>query len=123
MRWLFIPAFWVFRKKYPGPKDTDWVFDLVQDDAEIQLSQHAGDGAFGCAINVRLTGVDGLFRKCLERGLDVTGLERSPVHRGSVDQTWGIREFYVTDADGNMLRFGEPIPYQSPEFFPHCTQM
>lgn len=52
------------------------VLDLVQDDAEIQLSQHAGDGAFGGAINVRLTGVDGLFRKCLERGLDVTGHER-----------------------------------------------
>jgi hypothetical protein len=50
----------------------DWVIDLVQDDVEIQLSQHAGDGAFGCAINVRLTGVDGLFRKCQERGLDVT---------------------------------------------------
>jgi hypothetical protein len=33
-----------------------------------------------------------------------------PVHRGPVDQTWGIREFYVTDADGNMLRFGEPTP-------------
>ena len=26
-----------------------------------------------------------------------------------MNQTWGIREFYVTDADGNTLRFGEPI--------------
>jgi hypothetical protein len=25
-----------FRKKYPEAKDTDWVIDLVQDDAEIQ---------------------------------------------------------------------------------------
>jgi hypothetical protein len=82
----------------------------VKDDAEIQLSQHAGDGVFGCAINVRLTGVDSLFRKYLESGLDITGREDSPVHRGPVDQTSGIREFYVTDSDGNTLRFGEPIP-------------
>jgi len=86
------------------------VIDLVQGDAEIQLSQHAGDGAFGCAINLRVKDVDGLFRKYVERGLDTKGHEDSPVHRGPVNQTRGIREFYVTDADGNTLRFGEPMP-------------
>lgn len=98
-----------FQKKYAEAKDTDWVIDLVQDGAEIQLSQHAGDGAFGCAINVRVTGIDDFFRRCVERGLDISGHENSPVHRGPVDQTWGMREFYVSDADGNTLRFGEPI--------------
>jgi hypothetical protein len=98
-----------FKKKYPDASDNEWVIDLVQDDAEIQLSQHAGDGAFGCAINIRVKDVDGLFQKYLDRGLDTTGHEESPVHRGPVDQTWGIREFYVTDADGNTLRFGELI--------------
>lgn len=99
-----------FKKKYPEGKDTDWVIDLVNGDAEIQLSQHAGDGAFGCAINVRVPDVDDLFQKYLERGLDISGHENSPVHRGPVNQTWGIREFYVTDADGNTLRFGQPLP-------------
>ncbi len=99
-----------FKKKYPEDSDTDWVVDLVQEDAEIQLSLHKGDGAFGSAINIRVTDVDGLFRKYLERGLDIGGHENSPVHRGPVDQTWGMREFYVTDPDGNTLRFGEPIP-------------
>ena len=56
-----------FKKKHGEAKDTDWVIDLVQGDAEIQLSQHAGDGAFGCAINVRITDVDGLFNRYLER--------------------------------------------------------
>jgi catechol 2,3-dioxygenase-like lactoylglutathione lyase family enzyme len=98
-----------FQKKYAEAKDTDWVIDLVQDGAEIQLSQHAGDGAFGCAVNIRVRGLDELFRRCLDRGLDLSGHENSPVHRGPLDQTWGIREFYVTDADGNTLRFGEPI--------------
>jgi hypothetical protein len=40
-----------FEKKTAGASDTDWVVDLVHGDAEIQLSQHAGDSAFGCAIN------------------------------------------------------------------------
>lgn len=98
-----------FRKKYPEASETDWVIDLVQGDAQIQLSQHRGDGAFGCAINIRVKDVDGLFRTYVERGLDTTLRENSPVHCGPVDQTWGIREFYVTDTDGNTLRFGEPI--------------
>jgi catechol 2,3-dioxygenase-like lactoylglutathione lyase family enzyme len=99
-----------FKKKYPEANDTDWVIDLVQDEAEIQLSQHAGDGAFGCAINFRVEDVDGLFRKYVERGWDTAQRKDSPVHCGPVNQTWGIREFYVTDPDGNTLRFGEPIP-------------
>lgn len=98
-----------FQKKYPDASDSDWVIDLINGEAEIQLSQHAGDGAFGCAINVRVKDVDSLFRKYLARGLDTSGHEDSPVHQGPVDQTWGIREFYVTDADGNTLRFGEPL--------------
>ncbi|WP_432327650.1 hypothetical protein ACRQ5D_30765 [Mucilaginibacter sp. P25] len=32
-------------------------------------------------------------------------LKESPVHQGPTDQTWGTREFYVTDTDGNTLRF------------------
>ncbi len=99
-----------FKKKYPEDSDTDWVVDLVQGDAEIQLSLHKGDGSFGCAINIRVTDIDGVFRRYLERGLNIRGHENSPVHRGPVDQTWGMREFYVTDPDGNTLRFREAIP-------------
>ncbi len=98
-----------FSKKYSEASDADWVIDLVQGDAQIQLSQHAGDGAFGCAINIRIEDVDGLFSTYVERGLDTRARENSPVHCGPIDQTWGIREFYVTDTDGNTLRFGEPI--------------
>jgi hypothetical protein len=27
------------------------------------------------------------------------------VHEGPLDQTWGTREFYVDDPDGNTIRF------------------
>jgi len=26
------------------------------------------------------------------------------------DRTWGMREFYVWDPDGNLLKFGVPTP-------------
>lgn len=96
-----------FELKEPG--DPSPVVDLVHGDAELQLSVLRGDGVFGCAINVRVDDVDALFAKYLARGLDTSGHEDSPVHRGPVDQTWGMRELYVTDPDGNTLRFGTPI--------------
>jgi hypothetical protein len=51
--------------------------------------------------------------KYVERGPRYQGNEDSPVHRGPVNQTWGIRELYVTDAEGNTLYFAEPLPQES----------
>ncbi|WP_394354236.1 VOC family protein [Pedobacter ghigonis] len=51
--------------------------------------------------------VDFLFAKFVSRGLE--GKSGSPVHQGPVDQTWGRREFYVTDPDGNTLRYCQYI--------------
>jgi uncharacterized glyoxalase superfamily protein PhnB len=48
--------------------------------------------------------VDTLFRTFLARGLTPAKPE-SPVHQGPTDQTWGTREFYVDDPDGNTLAF------------------
>ena len=47
---------------------------------------------------------DVLFDKFLARGL-VRPNTPGPVHQGPTDQTWGTREFYVDDPDGNTLRF------------------
>jgi hypothetical protein len=53
------------------------------------------------------------MRPCLKtyarRGLDISNKKESPVHQGPVAQTWGMREFYVNDPDGNTLRFRQPI--------------
>lgn len=85
--------------------DNDPVIDLVRDGAGIQLSSMSGDGVYGTAVNVETYDVDSLFAEFLSRGLDISGRENSPVHLGPIDQTWGSREFYVTDMDGNTLRF------------------
>lgn len=72
------------------------------------LSSHRGDGKFGQAIAVITNHVDWLFQKFLDRGLKTPGNPDSPVHEGPTDQTWGTREFYVNDPDGNTLRFVQP---------------
>lgn len=74
---------------------------------ELHLSSHAGDGKFGQAVVVLVDDVDSLFRAYRARGLDTSGKADSPVHQGPLDQTWGTREFYVDDPNGNTLRFVE----------------
>jgi catechol 2,3-dioxygenase-like lactoylglutathione lyase family enzyme len=80
---------------------------LAREDAPLFLSSHGGDGEFGQAVVVTTTDVDGLFRKFRARGLRTPGNPEAPqaVHEGPIDQTWGTREFYVDDPDGNTLRF------------------
>jgi hypothetical protein len=68
------------------------------------LSSHRGDGAFGQAVVVLIEDVDALFEKFRARGL-VPPKRDSPVHHGPTDQSWGTREFYADDPDGNTLRF------------------
>jgi catechol 2,3-dioxygenase-like lactoylglutathione lyase family enzyme len=87
----------------------DPVVDLVNGDIEMQLTILETDSLFGSVVNIRVDDVDGLFKKYLERGLDISWKEGSPVHQGPVDQSWGMREFYVTDSDGNTLRFNCPF--------------
>jgi len=88
------------------PDDGDPSFSvLMREGDRLFLSSHRGDGEFGQAIVVLTGDVDSLFRKFRERGLKTPGNPGSPVHEGPTDQTWGTREFYVDDPDGNTLRF------------------
>ena len=90
-----------------APWDADLsspVIDLLREDAKIQLTV-LGEVPTGIAFNVEVEDVDELFRYYKDRGLDTSGRLNSPVHQGPLDQSWGTREFYVTDPDGNTLRF------------------
>lgn len=85
------------------------VIDLVRDGAELQLSRHAGDGVFGSVNRVFVDDVDERYATFRKRGLDTTRRPESPIHTCPVDQTWGLREFAVTDPDGNNLCFCMPV--------------
>ena len=76
------------------------------------LSSHTGDGVFGQHVVVMVEDVDALFQTFLRRGL-VPPERDSPVHQGPIDQTWGTREFYVDDPDGNTIVFTQEAAFLS----------
>lgn len=98
-----------FELKDPNASVEDWVVALKNGDAELNLTILEGDQKMGIAANVMVDDIDARFEKYLQRGLDISNKEDSPVHQGPLNQSWGNREFYVTDSDGNTLRFFEPI--------------
>jgi catechol 2,3-dioxygenase-like lactoylglutathione lyase family enzyme len=97
-----------FERKWPGYEEQEMengVVGLVREGAELQLSRHAGDGVFGSVNRVFVDDVDERYTTFRARGLDTTRRPDSPLHTAPVDQTWGLREFAVTDPDGNGLCF------------------
>ena len=93
------------------PEDTPAspVVDLGHEEMELQITTHESDRLFGSVVYVWVDDVDSLFAKYRSRGLNTSAKPNSPVHQGPIDQTWGRREFYVTDADENTLRFCQNI--------------
>jgi catechol 2,3-dioxygenase-like lactoylglutathione lyase family enzyme len=85
---------------------TDPSFCILSLDGDrLFLSSHRGDGAYGQAIVIQTDNVDATVATMRHRGLPPTNKSDSPVHTAPVNQTWGTREFYVDDPDGNTLRF------------------
>lgn len=96
-----------FTLKYPNEADNELVIELVNGDAEILLTSM--DGTPRIAIYISVADVDNIFKKYVDRGLKISNNPDSPVHNSPLDQTWGLREFYVNDPGGNTLRFATPI--------------
>jgi catechol 2,3-dioxygenase-like lactoylglutathione lyase family enzyme len=102
-----------FERRWPADEDRETAYGvahLVRDQAELQLSRHAGDGVFGSLIRLYVDDIDERYATFRARGLDTTLRPESPVHTAPVDQFWGLREFAVTDPDGNGLLFCMPTP-------------
>jgi catechol 2,3-dioxygenase-like lactoylglutathione lyase family enzyme len=89
----------------------------MRDGDSLFLSSHSGDGVFGQAIAVAVDDVDRLFRTFRSRGL-APGRPESPVHCAPLEQSWGTREFYVDDPDGNTLRFVQGLGEEKPPAAP-----
>jgi catechol 2,3-dioxygenase-like lactoylglutathione lyase family enzyme len=71
-----------------------------RDGAVLHLSSHAGDGVIGGVVYFTSGDVDGLHEEFVAKNVRI--------HIAPVDQTWGMRELYVRDPDGNSVRFGAP---------------
>lgn len=85
---------------------------VTHDGHRIFLSSHTGDGEFGQALVVITDDVERVCRNLRASGLQTPGDPVAPeeVHEGPILQTWGTREFYVDDPDGNTIRFVQETP-------------
>jgi catechol 2,3-dioxygenase-like lactoylglutathione lyase family enzyme len=98
-----------FQLRYPEYRELalrNGVVDLVCDGAVIQLSRHMGYHPTASSANLEMDTaeqVDSAFARYTARGLDQSHRIESPVHVAPLDQTWGTREVYVDDPDGNTL--------------------
>jgi len=79
------------------------VFAIVaRDGIEISLGHHRSDASIGAgACYVKLKGVDALHDELAARGVAMTHPLKT--------ESYGMREFMITDPDGNTLNFGETV--------------
>lgn len=73
---------------------------ITRDGIWMHVSSFSGDGVSGGVVNLIVENVDALHAEFVAKGI--------PIAVGPVDQTWGTREMYVKDADGNCIRFIRP---------------
>jgi uncharacterized glyoxalase superfamily protein PhnB len=74
---------------------------VSRDEAIMHLSSHAGDGVTGCVVLILCHDVDAVYAEFVAKGV--------AIHLAPVNQTWGMRELYVRDPDGNSVRFAAPV--------------
>jgi uncharacterized glyoxalase superfamily protein PhnB len=70
---------------------------LTRDGAWLHVSSFSGDGVSGGVVYVLVEDVDALHAELMAKVV--------PIDTGPIDQTWGNREMYVKDPDGNSIRF------------------
>jgi catechol 2,3-dioxygenase-like lactoylglutathione lyase family enzyme len=80
------------------------VVSLARGADELMLTALPTDQVARVNAHLLVADVDALFATWTARGLDQSYRTESPVHLGPIDQSWGTREYYVTDPFGNTLR-------------------
>lgn len=72
-----------------------------RDNAIIHASSFPGDGVAGGVVHFHVEDVDKLHLEFVDKGVSIA-LEPT-------NQTWGSRELYIKDSDGNSLRFAQSL--------------
>jgi catechol 2,3-dioxygenase-like lactoylglutathione lyase family enzyme len=86
---------WEYRPAAPAHEPA--YLGLRRDGVALHVSSFSGDGVAGGVASFYVREVDALFAEFTSRRVRI---ELEPC-----DQSWGNREMYVRDADGNSLRF------------------
>jgi uncharacterized glyoxalase superfamily protein PhnB len=72
-----------------------------RDKAWIHLSSFSGDAVAGGVVYVLVDDVDAYYQELVQKNV--------AIHLKPTNQSWGNREMYVKDADGNCLRFTQEL--------------
>jgi catechol 2,3-dioxygenase-like lactoylglutathione lyase family enzyme len=70
---------------------------LTRNDVELHVSSFSGDAVAGGAVFLVVEDVDALHADLVAK--------RVAIRLPPTDQSWGNREMYVNDPDGNSIRF------------------
>jgi catechol 2,3-dioxygenase-like lactoylglutathione lyase family enzyme len=70
---------------------------LTRDGVEVHVSSFSGDAVAGGVVFLLVEDVDALHAELVAKGV--------PIRLPPTDQSWGNREMYVNDPDGNSIRF------------------
>jgi catechol 2,3-dioxygenase-like lactoylglutathione lyase family enzyme len=74
---------------------------FMRDGIWLHASSFSGDGVSGGVVFILVDDVDQVHAEFVARGV--------PIAMRPTDQTWGNREMYVKDLDGNCIRFVHEI--------------
>jgi uncharacterized glyoxalase superfamily protein PhnB len=86
-----------FAHRPQGVEGDPCYMSVTRDRVWLHLSSFPGDGVSGGVANLLVDNVDALHAELVAKGVRID--------TGPVDQTWGTREMYVKDLDGNCVRF------------------
>ena len=86
-----------FSHRLDGAKPDPCYMGLARDGVWLHVSSFPGDGISGGVVNLIVEDVDALHAELVAKNVRIDA--------GPVDQTWGAREMYGKDADGNSIRF------------------
>ena len=80
---------------------------LARDGDMLHLDSHAREkGCFCSGFYVRVDNIDALFSAFITNGLVIA---EPNLRAGPIDQSWGMREFWCADPDGNRICFGQEL--------------
>ena len=85
-----------FQHRPDGEADPCYM-GVSRDAVWMHLSSFSGDGVAGNVANLMVDDVDKLHEEFVAKSVRIDLVP--------TDQSWGTREMYVKDADGNCLRF------------------
>ena len=88
-----------FRQEFayrPFGNDDPCYMGLIRDEVELHLSSFSGDGGPRGVVFVGVEDVDALHGELIAKGVAIA--------LPPTEQSWGNREMYINDPDGNDLR-------------------